>query len=118
MKSDLAYLHHILDAIAQIKEYVKGRSFAAFGRNRLLQDGVIRQLGIIGEAARHVSPALQQSNPAVPWSDVIGMRNILIHDYIEVDVVEVWKTVHDDLPPLREQITQILDTLTTAVGRE
>jgi len=114
MKSDLVYLHHIRDAIAQIEEYVKGKSVAAFRRDRLLQDGVIRQLSIIGEAARHVSVGLQQSNSDVPWSDVIGMRNLLSHDYIEVDVDEVWKTVQDDLPILRDQIAQILDSLTTA----
>ena len=113
MKSDLVYLHHILDSIAQIDEYLSGKSFAAFKRDSLLQDGVIRQLSILGEAAKRISDALQRSYPAVPWADLIGMRNILIHDYVDVDVGEVWKTVHDDLPLLREQVRQILDTLST-----
>jgi uncharacterized protein with HEPN domain len=113
MKSDVVYLRHMLDAIAQIQEYVQAKSSAAFKHDRLLQDGVIRQLSILGEAARHVSSALQQSYPTVPWADVVGMRNILIHDYVEIDVAEVWKTVHDDLPLLREQLRQTLDSLTS-----
>ena len=112
MKSDLVYLHHILDAITQIEEYVRGKSSAAFKHDRLLQDGVIRQLSVLGEAARHVSSALQQSYPTVPWADVVGMCNILIHDYVEIDAAEVWKTVRDDLLVLREQIRQILNAQT------
>ena len=108
MKSGLLYLRHILDAFAQIGEYLQGKSFSEFQHNRLLQDGVIRQLAIIGEAARRLSSVLQQSYPSVPWSDVIGMRNILIHDYLEVDIREMWKTLYDDLPSFREQVEQIL----------
>jgi uncharacterized protein with HEPN domain len=112
MKSDMLYLRHILDSIAQIDEYLSGKSFAAFKRGSLLQDGAIRQLAFWARRPGGFPPALQQSYPAVPWADPIGMRNILIHDYVDVDVGEVWKTVHDDLPLLREQIGQILDTMT------
>jgi len=101
-------LRHILDAIARIEEYVAGKSFVEFEHNYLLQDGVIRQLTIIGEAARCLSATLQESRSTIPWADVIGMRNILIHDYIEVDVKEVWKTVRKDLPVFREQVVGIL----------
>jgi uncharacterized protein with HEPN domain len=110
MRSDQVYLRHILDAIDRISGYVAGMAFAEFQGSNLVQDAVIRQLGIIGEAARCVSSAMQQAHPEVPWADIIGMRNILIHDYLDVDVGEVWKTIQDDLPVLRAQVGKILQT--------
>lgn len=110
MKSDQVYLRHILDAIDRISGYVAGMAFDGFQGSHLVQDAVIRQLGIIGEAARRVSSAMQQAHPEVPWADIIGTRNILIHDYLDVDVQEVWKTIQDDLPVLRAQVGKILQT--------
>lgn len=107
MKSDLIYLRHILDAIAQIEAYVTGLSWKGFQESQLVQDAVIRQLGIIGEAARRVTGSVQKDHGEIPWSDIKGMRNILIHDYFEVDEREVWKTVQDDLPTLKERATDV-----------
>jgi len=107
MKDDLVYLRHILDAIALVEAYVRGVSWEDFQESQLVQDGVVRQLGVIGEAARRVSRSVQQTHPEIPWSDMVGMRNILIHDYFEVDDKEVWKTVQDDLPTLKERATDV-----------
>jgi uncharacterized protein with HEPN domain len=108
MKRDEVYLRHMLDAIDRINGYVAGMPFGEFEFDLMAQDAVVRQLGIIGEAARRVSRSLQEDSPEIPWADIVGMRNILIHDYLEVDLGEVWKTVQDDLPALKEEVLEIL----------
>ncbi|MBI1742538.1 DUF86 domain-containing protein [Candidatus Acetothermia bacterium] len=101
----------MLDAINQIEEYMKSLSLEEFQNSRLVQDAVIREIGIIGEAARKISLPFQQAHPEITWSEIIGMRNILIHEYFEVDVQEVWKTVQSDLPLLKEQIKHVIQTI-------
>jgi uncharacterized protein with HEPN domain len=69
---------------------------------------VIRALEVIGEAARHIPGTLREKYADVPWEDMVGMRSKLIHDYFGVDLNVVWRTVHEDLPPLRDAVAQIL----------
>jgi len=95
---------------------VKGFSYEQFERSRLVQDAVIREITIIGEAARRISSSLKEANPEIPWSSIIGMRNILIHEYFEIDVPEVWKTVQADLPVLKMQLSQIVRSMQGVVG--
>jgi uncharacterized protein with HEPN domain len=111
MKSDAVYLRHILDAIHRIQSYVAGVAYDQFLRDNLLQDGVVRQLEIIGEAARNVSSPFQEAHPELPWSHMVGIRNKLIHDYFQVNLFIVWDTVHTDLPPLKQQVGRILKML-------
>lgn len=102
------YLRHMLDAIDTVKEYLQGVDETKFKNTRLIQDGVIRQIEIIGEAARHISKDLRKTYSEIPWQDVAGMRDKLIHDYFGVDIEKVWVTAQDDLPVLRKQVTGIL----------
>lgn len=111
-RDELAYLRHILDAIAKTQLYLENVDDKTFYSTSLIQDGVIRQIEIIGEAARHLSPELRQKYPHVPWADISGMRDKLIHGYFGVDLERVWITASDDLPVLREQVQKILDELT------
>ena len=108
MKDDAVFLKHVLDSINQIEEYVDGMGFEDFISRKLVQDGVIRQLEIIGEATKHLSPELREKYPKIPWEDIAGMRDKLIHHYFGVDLEVVWDTVEKDLPALKKNVKKIL----------
>lgn len=110
MKRDESiYLQHILDAIRKIETYLRGVDEAAFAEQTLVQDGVIRQIEIIGEAVRHLSDELRAQNADVPWQDIAGMRDKLIHAYFGVDIDKVWLTATQDIPVLKVQVMRILE---------
>lgn len=109
MKPDeTVYLRHILDAIAKVELYLQGVNETAFDHSSLIQDAVIRQIEIIGEAARRLSRPLRLQYPETPWEDITGMRDKLIHGYFGVDVEKVWLTAVEDLPSLKAQVERIL----------
>lgn len=107
MERDSAYINHVSDAISIIESYSKGLSFKSFLKNRLIQDGIIRQLEIIGEATKRLSADLKNSHKEVPWKDIAGMRDKLIHDYLAVDLEAVWRTAKKDIPELKKVINKI-----------
>jgi uncharacterized protein with HEPN domain len=100
----------ILEAITQIEvERRKGK--AAFDENPLIQVWMVHHLMIIGEAVRSIDPAVRQQYPRIPWRQMAGMRNILVHDYFRINRQIVWETVEKDIPPLKAELQSILDTL-------
>lgn len=114
MKLDeTVYLQHILDAITRAETYLQNIDEAAFTKNFLVQDGIIRQLEIIGEATKRLSNKLRNRYPAILWDDIAGMRDKLIHDYFGVDIDKVWLTAIEDLPTLKEEIAKIMVELST-----
>jgi len=110
-RDDALYLQHMLDAIAKVESYLQGIDETAFGQNSLVQDGVIRQIEIIGEASKRVSEPLRVQYPHIPWQDIAAMRNKLIHDYFGVDIDKVWLTAIEDLPQFKTEIETILAQL-------
>ncbi len=110
-KDDAVYARHILDALSKLDEYTTGVSSEAFAENRMMQDAVVRQIEIIGEASKHVSAELKKKYAAIPWKAIAGMRDKLIHDYLGVDMEAVWLTVQRDLPTLKTQIKRLVDAL-------
>lgn len=107
MKDDSIYIDHILNSINRILEYISGKDREAFEADQLTQDAVVRQLEVIGEATKRVSKELRSKNPDIPWSDMAGMRDVLIHDYIDVDLGVVWKTASEDIPNLKALILKL-----------
>ena len=105
-REDELFADDILGAVARIESYLTGVEEDAFFDSHLLQDAVIRQLEVIGEAARRLSPAFRDARPVIPWRDVIGMSAKLSHDYLTVDLRAVWDTATRDIYHLREQLTR------------
>jgi len=107
VKKDRLYLESIRDCLERIAEYtVAGEQ--AFLASRLIQDGVIRNLEVIGEATKNLSTELRDANTSIPWRQIAGMRDVLIHDYLKVNLSRVWRTVITDLPPLQETVARLL----------
>ena len=107
VKDDLAYIEHILDCIRKIKEFTTGLSLKDFSVNELVQDAVIRNIEIIGEASKKISSDTKQIYYEIPWKEIAGIRDNLIHDYLGVDVEVVWRTITEDIPTLGKQIKEI-----------
>jgi uncharacterized protein with HEPN domain len=105
------YLEHILEALDRILRYTGGKSKADFTANTLLQDGVLRNLGIIGEAAHRLladSPEYAASHPEIPLAKIYGMRNRITHAYEQVDMEIVWNLIQYDVPDLQPKIIAAL----------
>lgn len=108
------YLGHILEAISRIHEYLEDMDEVSFLSNKLVQDAVIRNFEIIGEASRNIeriAPEFVAAHPQLPLSFAYDMRNILAHGYYRVDLGVVWKTVDHDLPYLQEQVSLAVKAL-------
>ena len=101
------YVQDIMNAIIRIEEYTSGGR-AEFFSDGKTQDAVIRQFSILGEAAAKLSPSMKAKHAGIPWKNIIGMRNIVIHDYAEVDLPIVWDTVRNGLPTLKKAIKVML----------
>jgi len=100
-REDSVYLAHIHDAISRIRSYLDGITEDEFLETPLIQDGVIRQIQIIGEAAKRLSSDFRAERSEIPWKDVAGMRDKLVHDYMGVDLDAVWDTARRDIPALK-----------------
>ena len=108
MKDEAVYLHHVRDAIKQIESYTAGVSREVFFAERIIQDAVVRQLEIIGEASRQLSEPFRAQHDHIPWHAMIGMRNRIAHEYLDIDLTVIWEVVKHDLPTLKAQINRIL----------
>lgn len=108
MKKDKPYLNHIIDTISDIEKFTAGITKEKFYENKEKQYAVLRGVEIIGEATKNLSKELKVGHPQVPWKDIAGTRDKLIHEYFGVNLPLVWETVKNNLPKLKREIYIIL----------
>lgn len=108
---DAAYLKDMRDACREVEEFTKGLDFHAFIRNRLACRAVERSLEIAGEAAKRVTTGFREAHPQIQWRQITGLRDILAHDYTDVDYVQLHKAVRQDVPPLLAALEAILSEI-------
>ena len=108
---DRARLQHIYDAILEIDDYIKSTSFEDFNANSMMQFATVKQLEIIGEAANHLTDHFRKLYSEIQWREIIGLRNLLIHEYFGIDTKIIWDIANKDLLKLKIQIKEVLDQI-------
>jgi uncharacterized protein with HEPN domain len=101
------YLDDILAALQKIEEYTRGCSFEQFRSDSKTVDAVVRNLEVIGEAARQIPRRFAAEHPEVPWAKMVSLRNTVLHESFGVDVEILWQTIREDLPPLKAQVEKL-----------
>jgi uncharacterized protein with HEPN domain len=104
------YLNDILEAIERIEKHAEGLTLEDFSKNTMILDAVVRNLEIIGEAAKQIPEEIKKKQDKIPWKEIAGMRDKLSHNYFGVDIEIVWKTVEKRLPELKQTIKDLLKT--------
>jgi len=107
---DKVRLQHINDAIIEIETYLANKEFSDFNTNSMMRFACIKQMEIIGEASNHVSEEIKLKFSKIEWAQIIGMRNVFVHEYFGVDTSLVWEIIKNDIPELKNKIKEILDT--------
>ena len=111
MKDPKIYFEDILECIEKIDEYSENINEDDFYENSLIQDAIIRRLEIIGEAVKKIPYEIRGKYPDIPWKSIAGTRDVLIHNYGNVNVKRVWLVVEKDIPKLKDNILKIIDEL-------
>ncbi|MCX2681280.1 DUF86 domain-containing protein [Galbibacter sp. EGI 63066] len=107
-RNELVFLEDIIECIDKIIEYVEGVSENDFEKNIEKQDAVIRRIEIIGEAVKSISTKTRDMYPDIPWREMAGMRDIVIHEYFGISIGMVWRVAVSDIPKLKSQIEKVI----------
>jgi len=105
------YLRDIFDSILDVEAFTESMAFEDFAKDRKTINAVIRSLEVIGEAAKKIPKPVRDRYPSVPWKKMAGMRDKMIHEYFGVDVEILWKTIKENVPPLKPLIQEVLGSL-------
>ena len=116
MKDDRLYLIHILECVERIEHYTVDGGEAFIDDTRT-QDAVMRNLQVLAESAQRLSDELRQKYPDIEWRSIAAFRNVAVHDYLGIDLKQIWDIVTDDLPVLRHQIEAIVRDLGISTSR-
>jgi len=108
---DKIRLLHILDAIGEIEVYTEGVDIDTFINNSMMFNATLRQLEIIGEASNRLSESILINNPKIPWARIIGLRNLVIHEYFGIDDFTIWNVIKINLPDLKSRVAELVETL-------
>jgi uncharacterized protein with HEPN domain len=100
-------IQHILDAIQEIEKYIDGANLELFVNNTMMFNATLRQLEIIGEAANGLTEDFLQDTQTIPWARIIGLRNLLVHEYFGVDDITIWNVVTINLPDLKQRLINL-----------
>ncbi|MHA1879358.1 MAG: HepT-like ribonuclease domain-containing protein [Candidatus Heimdallarchaeota archaeon] len=111
VKQPIVFIQHMLASVELINKYLEGKSKSDFFSSVQLQDAVIRRLEIIGEAVKNLPEKIVKDFPDLPWKQIAGMRDILIHQYFGVDLDLTWEVIQNELPAFYSQLKTILKTL-------
>lgn len=106
-RSPLIFLEDVLEAIDKIARYTQGMSQEQFEKNELVVDAVLRNIEIIGEASANIPDSIRESYPNIPWKRMVGLRNIVIHAYFQVNLKIIWQIIKVNLPEVEPSIRQI-----------
>lgn len=98
----------MLDAIHKASEYVEGLDFKSFCSDEKTVDALLRKITVIGEAACHVPEEVQERYPELPWLEMRGIRNVIVHEYFQIGLAVLWKTVREDLPAIVPELERVL----------
>lgn len=107
IKDPLVFIEHIIESIKNIESFIEEISKEVFFKNREKQSAVIRQIEVVGEAVKNLPSDFRNKYSTIPWKDIVGMRDKLMHHYFGVDLETVWKTIKEDIPDLKDKIIEI-----------
>jgi len=108
MKDDRLYLIHISECIERIESYISGKDKGQFLDSMLIQDAVVRNLQVLAESTQRLSDATKEGTGEVDWFKIAGFRNVLVHDYLGIDIERVWNILEKELPLLKKAIQRML----------
>jgi uncharacterized protein with HEPN domain len=106
-KENSVFINHILDSINAIEDFSKGISQGELKTNRLIQSAIVREIEIIGEAVKNISESFKTNHAEIPWREIVGTRDKMIHHYFGIDLTILWNIIKLDLPLLKKQILKI-----------
>jgi uncharacterized protein with HEPN domain len=108
---DKVRLNHILEAIIEIESYLNDADFETFMENSMMRFACIKQMEIIGEASNHISEEVKNRFSDIEWSQIVGMRDVFVHEYFGVDTRLVWEIIKNDLPEFKSKVISIIETI-------
>lgn len=110
-EADRIRIQHILEAIYEIEKYVENRNFDDFLNDSMFRFACIKQLEIIGEASNHITIEIKTKFQEIEWQQIVGMRNVFIHEYFGIDLSIAWEIIENDIPNLKEKLLVVINAL-------